>query len=78
MSLHLPVRPAWTCAACGQAWPCPTRKRQLLAEYEGARVSLALYLAGFFVEACGDLPAAVAGTLHHRFLGWTRDLSDRA
>lgn len=70
MSMHLPVRPAWTCRACGREWPCPTRKRQLLAEYEGARVSLTLYLSGYFIEACTDLPDACCGGLHNRFLGW--------
>jgi len=33
MSMHLPMRPGWTCQAWGLAWPCPSRQRQLLAEY---------------------------------------------
>ncbi|HLL65953.1 MAG TPA: flavin reductase [Micromonosporaceae bacterium] len=70
MSMHLPVRPGWMCAACALPWPCPSRQRQLLAEYEGARVSLMLYLAGHFVDACADLPGTPAGTLYRRFLGW--------
>lgn len=40
MSIHLPARPGWTCRGCGDAWPCVTRQRELLAEYHGARVSL--------------------------------------
>lgn len=70
MSMHLPVRPAWTCAGCGQAWPCLTRKRQLLAEFAGARVSLMLYLSRFFVEACVDMPTTTSGTLYRRFFTW--------
>ena len=66
MSTHLPIRPAWTCGACGQQWPCPTRQRELRAEYDGARVSLMLHLVGCFVEASADLPTAAAGTLHRR------------
>ena len=70
MSMHLPARPGWTCRTCGRDWPCETRRRQLLAEYEGARVSLTLYLSGYFIEACTDLPDACGGGLHNRFLGW--------
>lgn len=72
MSLHLPARPAWTCRVCGDAWPCVTRRRELLGEYDGALVSLTLYLVGLFADACVDLPAAEAGALHQRFLGWLR------
>ncbi|NIL40852.1 hypothetical protein HCB17_06460 [Salinispora arenicola] len=50
--------------------PCLTRKRQLLAEFAGARVSLMLYLTQFFVEACVDMPTTTTGTLYHRFFAW--------
>ncbi|MEV0457891.1 flavin reductase [Catellatospora methionotrophica] len=70
MSMHLPIRPDWMCAACGLQWPCPTRKRQLVAAYDGAHVSMILYLSGFFIEACEDMPLAASGALHRRFLGW--------
>lgn len=76
MSMHLPIRPDWTCAACGLLWPCPTRKRQLVAEYDGAYVSMMLHLSGFFIEACQDMPLAASGVLHHRFLGWRAELSE--
>jgi hypothetical protein len=76
MSMHVPVRPAWTCAGCGQAWPCLTRKRQLLAEFAGARVSLMLYLSRFFVEACVDMPTTTSGTLYRRFFTWPYEPSD--
>ncbi|MDM4721019.1 hypothetical protein QTQ03_15975 [Micromonospora sp. WMMA1363] len=29
-----------------------------------------IYLSGYFIEACQDLPNTAAGTLHRRFLGW--------
>lgn len=70
MSMHLPHRPGWTCQACDQQWPCPTRQRELVAEYEGARVSLTLYLAGCFVDASADLPTAAAGNLYRQFFDW--------
>ncbi|WP_422734978.1 flavin reductase [Micromonospora sp. WMMD558] len=68
--MHLPIRPDWTCAACGDLWPCPTRRRQLTAHYHQTPVSLMVYLIGFFVEACQDLPGVPAGMLHQRFLAW--------
>jgi hypothetical protein len=78
VSMHLPVRPAWTCGACDLVWPCPTRKRQLVAEFDGARVSLMLYLSAYFVEACADLPAAAVGDLYERFFIWPRQVHRNA
>ncbi|WP_255509977.1 hypothetical protein [Micromonospora sp. AP08] len=46
------------------------RRRRLLAEYEGAPVSLALYMAAHLVSATQDMGWAPAGLLHRRFLGW--------
>jgi hypothetical protein len=43
-----------------------------LAEYDGARVSLMLYLSGQLIAACVDMPTAASGTSHERFLGWAR------
>lgn len=74
VSAHLPVRPDWMCGGCGLAWPCPTRRNQLAAEYAGARVSLMLYLAGCLAQACTDLPGQPAGVLYERFLLWPRTL----
>ncbi|MEV0725348.1 flavin reductase [Micromonospora purpureochromogenes] len=72
MTTHHPITPAWTCGGCGIDWPCPTRRRELLAEYDHAPVSLALYLAAHLVDATQDLAHVPAGHLHHRFLRWTR------
>ena len=73
--MHQPLRPDWTCAGCGTQWPCTTRQRQLAGQYQNAYVSLVVYLMGFFVEACQDLPESPAGPLHERFLGWAADLA---
>jgi hypothetical protein len=70
MNAHNPVCPSWTCAGCAGEWPCPTRREQLRAEYADAWVSLNFYLAGHFVQACGDLPQEPAGALYARFFGW--------
>ncbi|WP_307868024.1 hypothetical protein [Micromonospora sp. C95] len=72
MTTHGPVLPVWSCGGCDLPWPCPTRRRELCAEYADAPVSLALYLGGYLVQAAEDMPWAPAGALHRRFIGWTR------
>jgi hypothetical protein len=70
MSDHNAVRPDWSCGGCGDAWPCHTRMVQLLAEYDGAPVSLALLMSTYLCEAAYELPNTRAGDLYTRFLGW--------
>ncbi|MGV9977727.1 hypothetical protein ACWDUH_08600 [Micromonospora wenchangensis] len=70
MTSHGPVLPVWTCAGCNSPWPCPTRRRELLAEYDRAPASLALYMGAHLVSATHDIGWAPAGALHRRFLGW--------
>lgn len=67
---HLPVARTWLCRGCGADWPCPTKRRQLLAEYDAAPISLHLYMGSWLVPAAGDLPALPAGELYERFMGW--------
>ena len=67
---HTAVRPSWTCATCDAPWPCYSARRQLRVEYDGASLSLGLYLAACLVEAAEQLPPS--GALYGRFLGWTR------
>ncbi|MFY1688552.1 hypothetical protein [Plantactinospora sp. WMMB782] len=75
---HLPARPLWLCRACGQPWPCGQAKLDLLAEYQGSRVSLCLYLATSLCNAIDDLHrlnSSMTGStadLFDRFLGWLR------
>ncbi|MEH1058346.1 hypothetical protein V6U89_24440 [Micromonospora sp. CPCC 206171] len=72
MTVHGPVLPIWSCGGCGAPWPCPTRRRELCAEFEDAPVSLSLYMGAQLVRATADLTWVPAGTLHRRFLGWMR------
>jgi hypothetical protein len=72
VTVHLAARPSWTCLACGIPWPCRSRRRELIAEFDGARVSLSLFLAGCFVQAAREQPHVAAGLLYARFLGWAR------
>lgn len=70
VSDHNPVRPGWLCGGCGHAWPCRTRKAQLLAEYDGARASLVVLMRAYFCDAAQEVTGARADDLHARFLGW--------
>lgn len=70
MTSHQPIRPTWTCGGCASAWPCQTRRKQLIAEFDGALASLAAQMGRCLIEACGELPYAQAGDLYARFVGW--------
>jgi hypothetical protein len=78
VSVHAPTRPLWTCAGCSAAWPCASRRQQLLAQYPHDLLPAALYLAACLVEAAYDLPDVPAGELYRRFLGWLPDRPFRA
>ena len=49
----------------------------MLVEFACARMSLSIMMADYLVEAVGDLPYALAGDLHERFLGWVRQARTR-
>lgn len=72
MTDHAPDRPSWTCRSCGGEWPCDQAQLDLLAEYEGARVSLAIYMGACLVDATRELFTEPAGWLYARFLGWMK------
>jgi len=72
VSIHNPVRPAWSCTGCGEPWPCATRRQQLRAEFMDASVSLALAMSAQLITAVEDQPHAPAGSLYLQFLGWIR------
>ncbi|MER7455414.1 hypothetical protein [Micromonospora sp. NPDC126480] len=70
---HLPARPSWTCTGCGQAWPCPDRRRRLLERYAIERITLHVYLGTQLAEAASDLRQVPPALLYERFLGWLPD-----
>lgn len=72
MTTHGPVLPVWTCGGCGAPWPCASRRQELRAEFDGAPVSLGLYMGAYLVWAAEDLVWLPAGELHRRFVGWVR------
>ena len=72
VTTHGPILPVWSCGGCDLPWPCPTRRRELRAEFDRAPVSLAIYMSSYLVWAAEDLVWMPAGTLHRRFVGWVR------
>jgi hypothetical protein len=61
---------------CGFAWPCPTARADLLAEFRAFPSVLRIYLAAQMTDAIDDLMshgATVPADLYGRFLGWTGD-----
>lgn len=67
------MRPSWMCTADGKPWPCYRSRTDMLAQYRGQLVSLAMVMGSAFVECCQDLRNHPAGDLHDRFLGWIRE-----
>jgi hypothetical protein len=70
-AFHLPARPAWTCVVCGDDYPCATRRAQLLADFDGAAVQLAVFMSLEYLQAATDLSTVAAQVLHARFF-WYR------
>jgi hypothetical protein len=70
---HPPTRPSWTCATCGDPWPCGPRRAELLAEYATAPAALGVLMYGYFCDAMQDLPRWNEHGVYRRFLGWLRD-----
>ncbi len=66
MTGHVPDRPGWRCRACGEGFPCVTRRAELHRTPD--RIGAILYLATCFVEAVRDLPGESVAALHRRFL----------
>ena len=69
MRTHVPSRPEWTCLDCRELWPCPTRRAQILVDFERAPESLRVYMTHYLEEAMCDLPSHL--DLRGRFLRWT-------
>jgi hypothetical protein len=69
------MRPLWRCRNCGAEWPCQPARLSLLAEYQGDRISLLMYLSSLMDEAQGQLAQLNSSQrvdLHERFITWAR------
>jgi hypothetical protein len=73
VTTHEPVRPKWSCDACGFSWPCPTAKADLSRDFDRFPTSFAAYMAQFYALAFADAATHLDGTpadLWERFMGW--------
>ncbi|MFV2009738.1 MULTISPECIES: hypothetical protein [unclassified Micromonospora] len=66
---HVAVRPSWSCAGCGELWPCLVARVELAGVF--GPVALATYAVERMTEAAFDLPDVTAAELFDRFLVWT-------
>ncbi|MFV2124356.1 hypothetical protein ACFHWS_07380 [Micromonospora sp. LOL_013] len=66
---HVAVRPSWSCAGCGESWPCLVARVELAGVF--GPVALATYMVERMTEAAFDLPDVTAAELFDRFLVWT-------
>lgn len=73
---HHAVPPPHTCRNCSRPWPCPTAQVNLLAEFYGDPVGLAVYLSVGLSSAIRDrgelgLTEDIP-EMYQRYLGWIR------
>lgn len=68
--IHAPARPGWRCVACGEAWPCPTRKRQLRDLFQDNSAGLVGYMSRYLTDAAVDLGRLSIIAVTERFVGW--------
>jgi len=70
---HVPRRPEWDCRVCLLAWPCPSSRADLLAEFKDFPGVLAIYLTGQLRDAIQDHALhelLVPAELNARFIDW--------
>lgn len=70
---HAPLRPAWTCVADGEPWPCPGARLRLWSDYAGDPTRLAVYMSTLLMTAAADTGSrgALPPELFNRFMAWT-------
>ncbi|WP_229397719.1 hypothetical protein [Micromonospora okii] len=69
-ALHGPSRPDWNCLACGEPWPCPTRKRQLKELCHCNIRTLTRYMSEHLRDAHTEITGLSAAEVTERFVGW--------
>jgi hypothetical protein len=72
---HIPERPSWDCAKCGQTWPCANAKSDFSLEHLTAPSAVLVRPSLYMWEAFDDFAAygQVPPDLRDRFVGWVRD-----
>lgn len=67
--IHAPLRPGWLCTACGEEWPCITRKRQLKELLRCDVQRLRRYMHPYLLLALAELDVTEVQA-HKRFVAW--------
>ncbi|MEV1288330.1 hypothetical protein [Micromonospora sp. NPDC049679] len=68
--IHAPLRPSWLCTACGEEWPCITRKRQLKELLRCDVQRLRRYMHPYVPIALVELDELDEARVHERFVSW--------
>ncbi|SCF11220.1 hypothetical protein GA0070558_12922 [Micromonospora haikouensis] len=67
---HSPSRPDWNCRACGEPWPCLTRKRQLKELCHCNIRTLTRYMSDYLRDAREEIVGVSTAEITERFVGW--------
>jgi len=67
---HVAERPAWTCRACGDEWPCEPAKAAMRAEAQ--RTYLGMLMWTFLESFAQDATEEQFQDAFKRFIAWTR------
>lgn len=73
--LHPPLRPGWTCQACGREWPCPPAREELVAVFADDSRGLLRFMVVQMNAATVELGEALTmhelcRTLYVQFMAW--------
>ncbi|MGW1062380.1 hypothetical protein [Micromonospora rubida] len=69
-AMHGPSRPDWNCLACGEPWPCITRKRQLKDLCHSNIRVLVNYMSPYLRDAHREIGGMSTAEITERFVGW--------
>ena len=73
---HYALPPAHRCRNCQRPWPCPEAQMNLVTEFYGDPVGLAVYLGRMYEVAIADRTAlgltVDPAPMYQRYLGWIR------
>jgi hypothetical protein len=67
---HGPERPSWLCRSCGDPWPCPPTKDDLIATTD--RLGILILVNLYLPDLLDDQPQLGAGGAYDRLIWWAR------
>ncbi|MEU3454178.1 hypothetical protein ABZ671_11315 [Micromonospora sp. NPDC006766] len=68
--VRCPSRPDWNCLACGEPWPCLTRRRQLKELCQCNVRALVNYMSSYLRDAHQEIEGMSTVEITERFVGW--------